>query len=813
MTVAAPFLNLQSFTVDEVEAPPPTRGALSMRSPFVSVYEIDGVQAEAAYDDPVREAYARLVDDLHDEEFDEALHELRSHARALHDEQLAMGTPRAEADRVLTQHFSQLVRESETMVDALAHEFGTRDETGIVEQEIDSFVDAYSPSANFDPEFEDFFKKLGGKLGRFAKAAVGGALRGLKKLALGPVFMAIKAVLKPVLNGVLQQAIGRLPAPIQPAARQLAHKLGLGPAPDAAAADAAAATTAAAPGTGAAAVQDAAGADAAGTQQELDEQFAATLLAQDEVELNLETAQLRTSHGAAASPVFADLDDARQRFIQRLQSLQQDESAAPHIQEFLPAVLPALRLGLRVVGKPRVIGFLSQLLAKLVAKLIGPEQAPALSRAIVEAGFKLLQLEAQSADGAPAQSNQLAASAVAATVEETLARVAALPEHVLDNEELLEGFALEAFESAAAANLPALFSRVTYQQRPALLEGGLDAGWVMLPLQGPKRYKRCTRSFKLMLSPYIAGEVESFEGAPLADYLQDQLGLAEGDEVQAELNLYESLPGTSLADIAHGERQTLGAGMSDEANAAQLHPLTPQAASALLGKPSLGRNLPAVMNPHRLAAGQRLFHIGVAGQRPLTVQGPGRRPHLRRRFRINITLDRPADQARLCVFISEVKAQKLAQRLREPANLGVMTIAFQRWIARRLDAIFLGQARGRLRTVHAGLRPGPVDGKALADLPQSVRQAFKSKLHEALVRGFATFAKTQAARFLTATEDAADGVTLRFTVEHPQGMKEFLQALAAPGQAAAAASAMAGAAGNAGAPNVRVDVFPGRRCG
>ena len=540
------------------------------------------------------------------------------------------------------------------------------------------------------------------------------------------------------------------------------------------------------------------------TQQELDEQFASALLAQDEVELNMETAQLRTDAAASASPVFAELDDAREQFIQRLGELGQGESAAPLVQEFLPAVLPALRIGLRLVGRPRVINFLGQLLAKLIAKLIGPEQAPALSRAIVDAGFKLLNLEIPESE-----MPRLAASAVAATVEETIGRVASLPDHVLDNQELLESFALEAFEQAAAANLPALFSEATYRERPELLEAGVNAGWVLLPLRGPKRYKRCTRVFKVRVSPYMAGEVEGFEGMPLSDYLQDQLGVAEGAEVDAQLNLYEALPGTSLADIARGERETLGAGMSDEANAAQLHPLTPQAAAMLLGKPGLGRALPVEPNTHSLAAGQRIFHLGVAGQRPLTIRGHANRPRLRRAFHINITLDRPQDWVRVCVFISEVKAQKLALRLREPTKIGAISTGFQRWIGRRIEWIFLGQAHKRLRVVHAGLRPGPVATQALMDLPQSVRQAFMAKLQEWLVRGFADFAKTQAPRFLAATEDAADGVTLRFTVEHPQGLKEFLQALTERG---ASPNAVAGAIAKGEPPTVRVDVFPGHRC-
>ena len=332
-------------------------------------------------------------------------------------------------------------------------------------------------------------------------------------------------------------------------------------------------------------MQAAAGSDLAAAQKEFDEQIAEALLAEDEVELNLEVARLRSSSSSAATPVFANLDDARDRFIQELDNLKPGESPEPYVQNFLPAVLPALRLGMRLIGRPRVVNFLAQLLAKLISNLIGPEQAPALSQAIVDAGLKLLTLEMSDQE-----KSGLAASAVAATVEETVNRVASLPDHILDNQELLEGFALEAFEQAAAANLPAVLSEATYRQRPELLEAGVNAAWLLMPLRGRKRYKRCTRAFKVKITPHMAEEVESFEGVPLSDYLQDQLGLPEGAEVEAEVHLYEALPGTTVADIARSESETPGLGASDEATVSQLHPLTPEAASALLGKPGLGRS-------------------------------------------------------------------------------------------------------------------------------------------------------------------------------------------------------------------------------
>jgi hypothetical protein len=801
-TARAPFLDINSFSADEMPEPPPMRSAAPARSPFLSVYESSDGQSE--YGDPVREAYATLMNELHDEEFDEALNELQSHARALHDEQLASGKPRAEADRLVTQHFSQLISASEAAVDAMAREFAPREQAGIVDQEIDSFVEGYAPQTPLDPEFENFFGSLVKKLGRAAKAAAGKAWQGLKKVGIGAFFNQVKRALKPILKRVLEYAIGKLPPSLQPLAQQLAQKLGFGPAapvaPSPGAADGAGADAAATPDGAGSPVQDAAGADAISPQQELNEHIAAAMLARDEGELEMEAMQFSIPSGVAAEATFADLEDARERFIGELESLGANESAEPHIQNFLPAVQAAVRVGISLAGRPRVVNFLAQLLAKLVAKLIGPEQAPVLSRAIVDAGLKLLNLEMSEAE-----TNRLAPAAIAATIEETVNRVASLPAEVLDNLELLEGYALEAFEHAAAANLPAVLSEATYRQRPDLLEAGVNAGWVLLPLRGPKRYKRCTRSFQINVSPHLAEEVEGFDGATLAEHLQDQLGVDEGEQVDAQMYLYEALPGTSLTDIARGERETLGPGLSDEANAAQLHPLTPQAAASLLGKPGLGRALGAVASGQGLAAGQRLFHVAT-GRRML--MGHKRRPH--RLLHVNITLDAVQDQVRVCAFLSEVKAQRLASRLRQPSSLGSISAGFHRAIGRRLRYIFRGLAPKRLHIVHAGMRPGQSPALGLQNLPPNATKAFVEKLQAWLVPAFAEFIKTQAPRVIKATEDAANGITFAFTLEHPPGLKPLGQALVERG---ASGSAIAEAIFKGTAPTVRVDVHAGHRCG
>ena len=284
-------------------------------------------------------------------------------------------------------------------------------------------------------------------------------------------------------------------------------------------------------------MQPAAGGEVTDMQLELDEFMAEAMLAENEVRAGAgDGADANVGERRGTPGVHQPRGGAR-AVRNDLENLKEGENPAPHVENFLPAVLPALKIAMRLIGRPEVVDFLAGLLGKLIANLVGPQQAPALSRAIVDAGLKLVSLEVEDKE-----SPRLATSAVAATVEETLTRVASLPDHILDNQELLEGFALEAFEQAAAANLPAVFSDATYKKRPELLEGGVNAAWVMLPLRRP-RYKRCSRTFNVKITPHMAEAIESFEDAPLSEYLQDQLGLQEGEDVEAEVHLFEVLPG------------------------------------------------------------------------------------------------------------------------------------------------------------------------------------------------------------------------------------------------------------------------------
>jgi hypothetical protein len=86
---------------------------------------------------------------------------------------------------------------------------------------------------------------------------------------------------------------------------------------------------------------------------------------------------------------------------------------------------------------------------------------------------------------------------------------------------------------------------------------------------------------------------------------------------------------------------------------------------------------------------------------------------------------------------------------------------------------------------------------------------FIAKLQEWLVQGFAEFIKTQTDKILAATEDPADGVTLRFTVENPPGLKELGQSFIDKGPSS---TAVAETISKGGPPTVRVEIVPGHQC-
>ncbi|HEX9782575.1 MAG TPA: hypothetical protein VGA56_07575 [Opitutaceae bacterium] len=769
-------------------------------SPFLSVYEIE---EGGAFANPQDEEFIEFVNELQDEEFDEALFELVNEAAALADSRLSYEQPdpmgmNYKIERALEHHFDPLVSEAEAMFAKLATELGHRDVHSLTEEEIETLVDQHRPSVEFNPAFENFWGKLKKTLKKAAGKAVKLARKGVSlaaKLGLGPILYKLRALIKPLLRRVLQAAIRKLPTQVQPYATKLAERLGFlkgtGNTSTAPSGTEAAATTGA---DAVPAEANAATADVSEIQQKFNEHVASVLFAPSEIEQEMEVAETRTESQPANTFSLADLDNARQQFVEGLGRLHEGEDPTPHVENFLPAILPALKIGIRLAGRKRVVRFLSRLLGKLIKKFVDSQHVPALSQAIVDAGLRLINLEATEDD---------ARSAVAATVEETVHRVAALPDYVLDDQELLEGFAMEAFEQAASANLPPVLPEDTYLKRPDLLEARTVRGaWLAMPWRKKrKRYKKYSRVIRTKVTPHKAAAVETFGGEPLAEFLEEQLGLAPGEDVDANVHLYEAVPGTSLPELSRLEENTpgLGNGVGYE----QLHPLTPEAAGILLGEPGLGRAAGAryLANPHTSQVGQRFYYLEIPGKKLLTTPGAGGKPKPRRRTRVQLKLDFRASEIRVCLYLSEVRAQELAVKLRQQAHLGMVVTRLQRILERGLGRALLGSHR-RLKVVHSAVVPNQW-GTALQRLPSLMPRILLGRLKEWILKALSEQLKQQAQQFISASEEPADGVTLVIAIASPPGFAQLRDAL----KGKLPSQATLGTPG--GTPNVTIKIVPG----
>src|SRR5688572_5428966 len=202
-------------------APPTPRD-----SPFVN--ELGDRLAPA---EPLAEAVAELLSELHDPEFDLATHDL------VH-ELSSMASPRvvgemresssyeARVERAIDERLAPVARQFEDQLDELGEQLAPLDTQSMTELELDVVLERTAPAPGvLGPTFEFFLKKLWDK----TKRAVKGAVKFVKKsvsavtnLALKPVLAGLRKLIRPLLKKVLAMAMDKLPAQYRPLAEKVA---------------------------------------------------------------------------------------------------------------------------------------------------------------------------------------------------------------------------------------------------------------------------------------------------------------------------------------------------------------------------------------------------------------------------------------------------------------------------------------------------------------------------------------------------------------------------------------------------------------
>jgi hypothetical protein len=787
----SPFRSAMTFGETEGAAYPEAQpGPTTLESPFQSSF------AEVSESENTTEAFRELLAELESEQFDEAVAQLVDEAAGLH---LASGASWSAAEAApalalaeLEAWIEPLRQETHRMLDNMAERLGNEELETLRESELEALLESMRPDTGFMPEaFENF---LGG-LFRKAKSLVSGAVKLAKKgvgaawnlakqgvaglggvlsLPLKFLLNKLKTLAGALLRGVLQKAIGLLPASVQPIARTLAAKL-LGEAEAEA---------------------------LAGTDPSLGRQFdihaASLMLAESEAEAENIAAEAEGEAEQPGSVALNELDDARARLAEQLSEVPAGHSPMAELEQFLPVLLaarPAIRLGLKLIGRDKIVNFLADKIAGLIKGMVGADAARQLSPPLVDVGLSALGLEA------PGQSEStLGGEALASTVEETVNHVLELPAEAFEDTLRMEAEVQEAFAEAAARNIPAEHLRPDLPQLETAGERGV---WVLMPRAArPRyRYKKYSHLFVIPITRQVARAIATADGGTVESMLLDR-GVNDWP-VNAEVHLYEALPNaTHLGHIAQFEGE--GAALLGE-TLADLHPLTPEAAAMLVREPGLGRPLapdtrhhhhhhhhdraqvehhPDFDHRHRsgyepdmsmsagaatspgygtgmkidpvathpaanpasgmrpVPAGQRYFRLRLPGQ----VRPSSSRP--RRRIQITDHLG-PKRSIRVHVRLSEQEAQRLAEMLQRGSAPAALA-----WLKHRYHRVLPS-----VMTTHV-LRRGPVLFGAPVIQGGAVR--FSLAVTERMTQALASFLRDHRAQLSAAVQSPAQGVSLTF---------------------------------------------------
>ncbi len=720
-TLESPFA--EAFS--EPEAPSsPTAGWNTESSPFAESWE------DHFAGDDTAQRVAEALAELRDENFDESLAALAEDLERDISERFAGedGAYGAERQRYGEARLSEVRYEAERYLDSLSEGLAGMDLGALGEDTLAEMLDRFDPqSTELGPVGEEFI----GSLIRKAKNVVGKVVSVAKKVGslasplLAPVLNKLKRLINPLLKRVLSFAVGRLPAPLRPAARQLASKIKLEASEEEDESDGVSPTNLADPQTLAA---------------EFDVALAEAIVSPGAE--SFENEESEDHEGEYEEGRLIELARARGALIDRLAEARDGEDLTPAVEQFVPALLGAVRLGINLVGRPKVVGFLAGYLGKVIRRWVSPEMAKALSNAIVDTGLKLMTLEAE--DGTAGERESHAAPvALAAVIEDTVRRLAEHEEFVFESEELLQLATAEAFGEAIATHFPQDLVRVDLQRAPSL--GGT---FVARRPRHTRTYRKYSRVPDVDLTAQIADSIPTFGGSTLGEVLR-----ASGTAfpMKARMHIYQAAPGTSLAAIGRFDRAARG-------GKASFHPLTATAAGMLLREPRLGGAVPSrfMRSPGRIAAGQRVYVLQPVGA-PLTTRARPTKAHIRSDYLKGLVT--------ISLFFSEAEAQQIVQSIRKgegaPPLLRAL-VAASSHIGLRLPAKAVRREDNEDQEDHEDFAPHL--GKLM---PTAIRHKIRRRLAAWILPALGQWARTGGESFARAAGHPDEGVTVRVHVQAP----------------------------------------------
>jgi hypothetical protein len=800
-----PFLDSPVITREAFERTP---AAFELESPWAqneSPFQRDQFLAEGE-DRELTEALAEVLESLRDEQFDQALYEMAARAESLVSEgftssYLSPEQREAELDRMLTQHFAPLADEAHRMYDRMMEGLQRQDLEALSENDLEALLDQFAPDyANLAPEQQAFLGGVFKKVKQGIKGVANLAKKGLAavgKVALGPLLGKLKALVNPLLQRVIRFAIKRLPPKVQPIARTLAKKI-LGVNGEVTEYE-----------TEGAAREALAVESPAGIQHEYDLLIVDSMLSSEELDSEVLESQFARPEPEGEDPVER-FYEAREELVENLSRLEAGADPTPAIQQFLPAALialqPIIRTVIGIIGREKVVDFLAGLLAKLVSRWIGEQPAKALAAPLVSTGLGLLGFETAR------DPRRHAADVLAQTLQETVLSLAQQPESVFESPALTQVAAQEAFEAAAAANFPASVLRPELRQEHDAPAGN-GATWVTRPAnQRRKYYKKSMPPREVTLTKALAQQIQVFGGATLADHLETTRFFEFRQPLRVKVHLYELALGARLADIAVREAGVNGLGSWSWESWSQILPLTPEAATALLGSPALGKAVDKLylLGPYLVTAGQRFYFLEFPAPVKPKKNGKSNAVIANQACpgnRVGLVVDIPKERLVIKMRLTEAHAQRVAQAIKQNDIAGALhTLQVLRDVIRGLltgattagltvirpvtsaNELFEGQAA----VAGAG---GAAAGAAATGAAESAAswllKKIGDKLFDLVWKLIENYFRNKGQEFMAAANDPADGVTVFITFSNLKPLSVAREVML--GNYARAALALAGA--------------------
>lgn len=728
--------------------------------------------------DETDEHFDEALADIRDEEFHEAVASLAEEIEAAIGERFANETSLNvfERERFGETYLSSVQFESEQYLSQLEAGIGNLDVGSLSESQLDEVLNRFDPqSGELTPAGEEFIGKLVKKAKKAVKFVAKTAKQAGKLAAplLGPVLKRLRKLVSPLLKRVLSLAIGRLPAPLQPAARTLADRLvaktsGVQPAPGTAPTPIAAPTAAPAVAVDSEALADS-----------FDFMLGEAMTTDEAVLSESETLETGESEAVEEDRDLEALAEARGALIDRLVQADQRADLAPAIEQFAPVVLTALRAGIGLVGRPKVVGFLAKYLAQMIGKWVEPAQAKLLANAIVDTGLKMVTLEAEQNEAW--NESEVVPAALASIVEDTVRRFAENEEYVFEDEDLAQIALADSFGEAVATHFPQDTVRSELQLAPSL--GGT---FVTRRARALRSYSKYNRTPEIEVSAKMADRLPAFGGTSLGAAMR-----AAGGQfpLRARMHVYQAKAGSTVPAMLRHDRR----------RGAVAYPLTPGAAGLLLREPGLGGKVPAryLKTPRRIAVGQRVYVL-----EPVRTGGLGRDQSPRAApSRSWVSISRGGAQVAAGVYLSEAEAQAIAEAMRQGRGHGILlkalTDLFRQSSRSQGESGDLHEAVGEDSEEFDQLSP-----QAAARLPAGFKQMLRRRLAAWVLPALAGWVRNNGEAFLRSAAHPDSGVTIRVQLS---GIPGLVQATA--GKAPSLTSL---ARAMRGTPAMTISAVPGR---